>query len=183
MRIIALSGSPAAIPALNHLFMSDMLAALICPAADVSSEVAPLEVWAAGKGVPCWRVEQAGLETELTELIAETSPDLLLVYGFPYAVPAHLPESFVYGAWNVQFTLQPDHQGSVTIHQLAGSGADAPILQQSGLALLSSDYGGTPINQLSLVSVVMIQAALRTLNLPEPRPHRRFGASGFAVAS
>jgi hypothetical protein len=183
MRIIALSGSPASIPALNHLFTTDMLAALICPSSDVSSEVAPLEAWAAGKDLPCWRVEQAGLEKELTELIAETSPDLLLVYGFPYAIPAHLPELVPYGAWNVHFSLQPDQQGSVTIHQLSAAGDGAPLIQQNGLSLLPADFGGSPINQLSLVSVIMIQAALRNLNLPDRPRHGRFGTPGFAVAS
>lgn len=159
MRIIALSGSPAALPSLSHLMRARQLAALICPADNPGSETAPLESWAEREGLPCWKIEQHSIEQELSELIRETTPDLLLVYGFPHQLPRHLLQCVKYGAWNVHFSLQPGHKGTITIHQLAGE----QVLHQRNVSLMTNDEAGSPFQQLSLISVALLDTSIRSV--------------------
>ena len=162
MRIIALSGSPSSLPCLNYLLKSNFLTALICPVQSNGLEVAPLENWAMENGLPCWQTEQDSLEGDLAELIQETAPDLILVYAFPYKLPLHFLQNVKHGAWNVHFNLQANNRGSVIIHKLAEGTVNEKVLQQCTVSLLPSEIG-SPISQLSHVSVALLQDAIKTI--------------------
>jgi methionyl-tRNA formyltransferase len=163
MRIIALSSSPSSLPCLNYLLKSDFLTALICPTQSNGLDVVPLENWASENGLPCWQTEQDALEKDLAELIHETAPDLILVYAFPYKLPLHLMQQINHGAWNVHFSLQPTNRGTVIIHKLSEGLADEKILQQCTVSLLPSEIG-SPIDQLSHISVALLQDALMNID-------------------
>jgi methionyl-tRNA formyltransferase len=162
MRIIALSGSPSSLPCLNYLLKSDFLTALICPIQSNGLEVVLLEDWAMENGLPCWQIEQNDLEKDLAELIQEIAPDLILVYAFPYKLPLNLLRRVKHGAWNVHFSLQQNNRGSVIIHKLAEGGVNEKVLQQCTVSLLPSEIG-SPISQLSHISVALLQDAIRNI--------------------
>lgn len=162
MRIIALSGSPLALPTLDYLFNHNYLSALICPEDIVAAEVAPLQNWTAQKGVPCWQANQQTVEKELDELIRETKPDLIVVFGFPYTLPAHVLQDVVYGGWNIHFSLQQENKGVITIHQLVPEKGQQ-VLHQQSLSLLPEQDSGTALHQLSLLSVALLQASLEKI--------------------
>jgi methionyl-tRNA formyltransferase len=159
MRIIVLSGSPAALPSLRHLYRSDVISALICPEDTIASEVVPLQDWAADKEVPCWQINQQALEADLSELIRETNPDLFLVFGFPYTLPSSLLQPVKHGAWNVHFSLLQTNKGTITIHQLAEEKGEQVILRHN-LHLLNNEEAGSPLHQLSLLSVALLHTSL-----------------------
>jgi methionyl-tRNA formyltransferase len=163
MKVIALSGSKAAIPTLDHLLKTNHLSALICPSETTEWQIAPLQDWAANNGLPCWQAQQITIEKELSELIRETKPDLILVYGFPYALPQSLLQPLKYGAWNIHFSLHPDNKGSITIHQLVDSKSKEQILQQCNVSLLPAHEAGGYIDQMSLISVALLEASIETL--------------------
>ena len=165
MRIIALSGSPASLPALQLLHREGLLSAIICPLPAVGIETEPIEAWAKGQGIPCWQTDSQSLDIELSELIRETTIDLLLVYGFPCKVSNHLLQQVKYGGWNVHFSLHPQNKGSITIHQLADHAGQNKVLQQCDVNLLPIENAGTPIRQLSLLSVGLLQAALNQVTV------------------
>lgn len=142
---------------------SKHLSALICPEDSIATDVAPLERWAANRQLPCWQVGQNSLENELKELINETTPDLFLVYGFPYAIPGQLLRGVKYGGWNVHFSLQPDQHGSITIHQLAEDITGEKLIHQHQYPLLPFQEGGSAIDQLSHLSVMLLQASICTM--------------------
>jgi len=158
MRIIVLSGNPVALPSLQHLYRGDYISALICPEDTIASEVAPLQNWAIDNELPCWQVNQQSLESELSELINETTPDMVLIFGFPYTIPLQLLERLKYGAWNVHFSLQHANKGTITIHQLA-DGIGEQVLQQQNFNLLNTEEAGTPLYQLSLLSVALLHTS------------------------
>jgi methionyl-tRNA formyltransferase len=167
MRIIVLSGSPLALPALEHLFSYKYLSALICPEESIATEVAPLQNWASRKEVPCWQANQQTLEKDVTELIRETNPDLILVFGFPYSLPHQLLQDVKFGGWNVHFSLQQQNKGTITIHQLVQDKSEQ-VLQQLSLFLLPESQYGTALHQLSHLSVTLLNASLVKMGL-EPK--------------
>ena len=164
LRIIALSGHAAALPSLNHLLKDNHLAALICPSSASEPGVTSLENWAADRGLPCWQVEPGAIENDLAELIRETTPDLLIVYGFPYHLPLHLLQQVKHGAWNVNITIRPSDQGSIIIHQLAKGIAGDQVLHQCHVSLLPPGEAGSGIEQLSRLSMALLQSSIRDMN-------------------
>lgn len=159
MKIIALCGSPYALPTLRHFIKSGDLSALICPIDSIADDSAPLEEWAAENELPCWHVQMSSLENDLRELVQETAPDLVMVYGFPYALPFDVLKDIPYGCWNIHFSLQPNNYGGITIHQLMED-KGSQVLHQCNLSLLPEQQYGTSLHQLSLLSVELLQAAL-----------------------
>jgi len=166
MKIIVLSGSPSALPTLNYLFDFDHLSALICPANSVGTDIAPLEEWAAHKGVPCWQIEQRTIQKELSELIEETTPDLILLYGFPYTIPPQILKNVKHGGWNVHFSIQSLQKVSITIHQLV-EGLGGQVLHQCEMSLLPTEEAGSPMVQLSRLSVALLKSSLRNIQRPD----------------
>lgn len=158
MNIIVLSGSPLCLPLLRKLLVSGFLSALICPQENVASDCTPLHEWAVRNSVPCWDVTRQTQETELTELISETKPDLILVFGFPYSIPPSLLKDVKHGGWNVHFSLQPENQGTITIHQLKEGGEK--IVSQEKMTLVVNEETASPLYQLSLVSVTLLYRSL-----------------------
>lgn len=165
MRIIVLCGSTTALPGLNHLSRKNYLSALIYSQAGAPQWWLPLETWAAGNGLPCWQVGQDSLEDELSELVREINPDLVIAYNFPYTFPDHLAQPLKLGAWHIQLDLQEGDQGRVTIRQLGTTG-EATVLQQE-ILLLPAGKSGSAIEQLNLLSLVLLQTAIRSAgNIP-----------------
>jgi len=168
MRIIVLSGSPLALPVLNDLHQQKHLSALICPEDMIATEVAPLQEWAMNKEVPCWQTHPQNLEEELDELIRETKPKLVLVFGFPYTILPELLKPVLYGGWNIHFSLHPQNRGTITIHQLV-KGLGQQVLQQQNLALSSLAEAGTALQQLSVLSTALLHEALANIGYGKKR--------------
>lgn len=162
MNIIVLSGSPLSLPSLQHLSNINMLSVLLCPEESLATEITPLQQWAAGKEVPFWQVNQQGLEQDIVELCKETTPDLLLVFGFPYTLPVTLANTLKHGCWNVHFSLYPNDQGSITIHQLE-EGNEGQVIEQQNLTHDPDDQMSNPLERLSHLSVALLSRALAVL--------------------
>ena len=58
MKIIALSGCPAALPSLKYFYSKHQLSALLCPTESTGFESQELEKWARFREIPCWQVSQ-----------------------------------------------------------------------------------------------------------------------------
>jgi methionyl-tRNA formyltransferase len=159
MRIIVLSGSPLALPVLNDLHQQKNLSALICPEDMIATEVTPLQNWATTKGVPCWQTGPQNLDAELDELIRETKPRLVIVFGFPYTLAPELLKTVPYGGWNIHFSLQPENRGTITIHQLV-RGLGQQLLHQQNIALSPESDAGTALQQLSILSTALLHEVL-----------------------
>jgi methionyl-tRNA formyltransferase len=159
MRIIVFCGSTIALPSLNQLWEKDNLSALIYAQAGEPEWWLPLESWATECGLPCWPVEENSLENELSELVHEIRPELLLTYDFPYILPGYLTQQVKWGAWNVQMTLQAEDQGRVTIQRLNKANGE-PELQQL-VRLLPAAESGSALHQLNLLSLNLLQTSIR----------------------
>jgi methionyl-tRNA formyltransferase len=161
MRIIALSGCSASLPTMKYLFCKQYLTAMICPEDTAGTETVSLETWASFHELPCWQVAHPQLEAELSELIKEIQPDLVLVYGFPHSISSSCLKNVKHGGWNVHYSLHPDKEASITIHQLAEGKSYGQIVNQCRLALLPT--GTSAIDQLSKISVGLMQEAFEQL--------------------
>jgi methionyl-tRNA formyltransferase len=159
MRIIVLSGSPLSLPVLNDLHQQKHLSALICPEDMIATEVAPLQQWAGNKGVPCWQTSPGNVNAEVDELIRETKPELVIVFGFPYSLSTEILEKVCFGGWNIHFSIHAENRGTITIHQLV-RGLGEPLLHQRNLALSPESEAGTALQQLSILSTALLHEAL-----------------------
>jgi methionyl-tRNA formyltransferase len=169
MRIIVFCGSTIALPSLYQLWEKNNLSALIYAQVGEPEWWLPLESWAADCGLPCWPVEEHSLENELSELIHEIRPELLLTYDFPYTLPGYLTQQVRWGAWNVQLALQAEDQGYVTIQRLDKANGE-PGLQQV-VRLLPAEESGSALHQLNLLSLNLLQAFIRAAaNMPGKGP-------------
>lgn len=161
MRIIALSGCPAALPTLKYLFSKDHLSALLCPKESTGIESLELEKWAHFHEIPCWQVTQQQVDEDLKELIEEVKPDLIITYGFPFSINGELLKDVKRGGWNVHYSLQPNQFARITIHQLAFGNQYGEIINDCSLALLPTTSGLTSIEQLSSIAVTLLRDSLR----------------------
>ncbi|HEX2606508.1 MAG TPA: hypothetical protein VHK91_03975 [Flavisolibacter sp.] len=163
MKIIALSGTPAALPGLNQLIRTHQLCALLCPSQASGSETLPLQHWAEDRHIPCWLADAQEVVKDLTELISEIRPDLILIFGFPFQLSNNLWEAVRFGAWNVHFSLLPDQEGSITIHQLSPSEGLPQVISHFNLKLSDGIEEASPIEQLSQLTSGLLQTALSSL--------------------
>ncbi|RYY98296.1 MAG: hypothetical protein EOO11_08480 [Chitinophagaceae bacterium] len=179
MKIILLSATEAAMPSMDWLLRNGCLLTLLCPGGDEHPGTPLLEAWADAQGLPCWQVSSASVERELTELVRETAPDLVLLYGFPYRIAPALFDACACPAWNMHFGLEPLDEagrmkGTITLHEWKGAGEK--VLQQHRILLGRSE--ADPIARLSDLSVSLLAQALQGVGLK-----RITGPAGSGVAA
>lgn len=167
MRIIALSGCPAALPSLKYFYTKHHLSALLCPAELTGIESKVLEKWAHYCEIPCWQVTQQQVDSDLKELIDEVSPDLVITYGFPHSINGELLKNVNKGGWNVHYGLHSNQSASITIHQLAKGSQYGQVINHCTLGLLPTANGQSAIEQLSVVAVTLLRDSLRQFHSKE----------------
>lgn len=151
MKIIVLSGSAIALPLLQQLHTHRCISALICPQDTIAGDSAALLAWAAETGLPWFTTNAGAVEHDINELIQETLPDMLLTYGFPYALPLENMERTTFGSWNIHFALLPANEGTITIHQIA-YGIGEPLFQHHSRHRIATDKKETALQQLSAIA-------------------------------
>ncbi|WP_345253912.1 hypothetical protein [Flaviaesturariibacter amylovorans] len=182
MKIVLLSATSAAMPCMDWLLRQGCMLTLLCPPGgdQCSSDVEALQAWAEVQGIPCWQVDAGSVDAELSELIQETAPDLVLRYGFPLRITPSLIDRMPCRSWNVHFGFEslPDDtgrlRGTITLHEWKGAGEK--VLQQHRLLLGAGE--SDPIARLSELSVPVLAQALQDLN-----PQRRNGTAGPGIAA
>lgn len=112
--------------------------------------------------MPCWQVEHDEWNMQLSELIRETAPDLVLAFGFPATINPMLLEPVRHGGWNVHFSLLPAPlpgalEGCVYLHSWPGNqGSNMPIQRRSGIPIDSDQ----PFAQLGKEAAILLNEAL-----------------------
>lgn len=145
MKIIVFSTHLSCIPVLNHLGAQAWLKAVVSTD-KLKDHHLGVEYYCNNNDIHFFKVNRQDLLITLKKLFAEIQPDVVLMFGFSYRIPADLYEFPPLGFFNVHFSMLPAYQGpdplfwqikngetsgGVSIHKVdAGFDTGAVVMQQ-----------------------------------------------------
>lgn len=138
----------------------------------------PIEVNAQHLNVPFKRFLKDELLTELKNWLIESQPEVVLVFGCAYKIPAELLNIPKFGFYNIHFSLLPayrgkspvfwqikngDNVGGITIHQMTEDYDNGPMLVQQEIPVSPNDSFGLYNGRLALESIQLIAKGIKKL--------------------
>lgn len=133
--------------------------------------------------VPFKRFEKNELPTEFKTWLTEAQPDLVLVFGCGYKIPAGLLSIPKFGFYNIHFSMLPaykgrnpvfwqikngESKGGITIHKMAEDFDTGPILVQQELSIFPSENHGLMTSRFSGETIGLISRAIEKLEANMP---------------
>jgi methionyl-tRNA formyltransferase len=177
MKIVLLSTNICSAPALQFLAQSETVQAVVAPA-DINPFNQQLERVTGSLNIPFKRFPKNELATGFKQMLGLLQPDVVLVFAFPYKIPAGLFGIPKFGFYNVHFSLLPryrgrcpvfwqlkngDESGGISIHQVTEQFDDGPLLMQREIPVAPGSNHGIHWGRLSLESVQVIASAIEKL--------------------
>ena len=101
-----LTSGPFSIPCMHYLAGQKMLHSVVLPGTQNKNTV-PIELNAGHLNIPFKRFLKHELLSELKNWLTDARPDLVLVFGCGYKIPAELFAIPKFGFHNVHFSLLP----------------------------------------------------------------------------
>jgi len=165
MQLAVLISSVLGLPALHALAAQGAVAGVAVPRAPYApTEPDQLAQAAAELGLPVVRLEQASLATGLRDWLAALAPAAVLVFAFPWRVPAAVLALPPHGFLNFHFAALPGYRGpeplfwqirngethgAVTVHRMAATFDTGPVLLAEPVAIGPTDTHGLHRAQLA----------------------------------
>jgi|SRR6185503_4302194 len=177
MKIVLLSTNICSAPTLQFLARSETVQAVVAPA-EVNPFNQQLEQIAGGLNIPFARFFRRELATGFKDMLTNLRPDVVLVFAFPYKIPAELFGLPKFGFYNVHFSLLPryrgrcpafwqlkngDAAGGISIHQVTADFDSGPLLMQKEIEIAPGTSHGILWGRLSMESVPVISSAIEKL--------------------
>ena len=158
MHFAIILSSPLGLPALHALAAQGAVAGVAVPwLPQAPDETEPLAQAAAGLGLPVLRLERAGLAAALTGWLEALAPAAVLVFTFPWRVPAAVLALPPHGFLNFHFAALPGYRGpeplfwqlrngeaagAVTVHRMETDFDTGPVLLAEAVAIGPTDTHG-----------------------------------------
>lgn len=177
MKIILLTGGSYSIPAIHYLSGQKMLHSIAIPGTPDKNNI-PIELNAQHLNIPCKRFFKNELVTGFKDLLTEAQPDVVLVFGYGYKIPAELFSIPKFGFHNVHFSLLPAYRGKspvfwqikngetdggITIHQMTESFDSGAMLMQHQVTISHGETLGLLTTRLAMESIQVISKAIEKL--------------------
>jgi methionyl-tRNA formyltransferase len=178
LKILLLTGGLYSIPAIHHLSAQKMLHSIVIPGPPDKNNI-PIELNADHLQVPFKRFLKEEFKTGLKAWLTETQPDLVLVFGCGYKLPAELFGIPKFGFHNIHFSLLPAYRGNspvfwqlkngettsgVTIHQMTDQYDSGPMLAQQQVSVSPGETLGLLYARLAMETIALIGKAVDKLN-------------------
>jgi methionyl-tRNA formyltransferase len=195
MKIILLSNSICSIPALQFLGNQQMVKAVVSSPVITPGSL-QVEQCAKFLNIPFHHFLKKQLLTGFKDLLTELQPDLCLVFGYGFKIPAGLFTIPKFGFYNVHFSLLPAYrghspvfwqlkngetEGGITIHKIAQDFDTGPILIQKKTSIFLGESYGLYQGKLAMESVPLISEALDKIeHLPDEVLTDQDGIVSFA---
>jgi methionyl-tRNA formyltransferase len=182
VKIIFLSNATYSLPAIHFFNQKKMIEAVVS-AGKVNKHNFQVEQGATLLNVPFKRFEKNELPTEFKTWLTEAQPDLVLVFGCGYKIPAELLSIPKFGFYNIHFSLLPaykgrnpvfwqikngENKGGITIHKMAKDFDTGPILVQQELSIFPSESHGLLTSRFSGETIGLISRAIEKLETNAP---------------
>jgi methionyl-tRNA formyltransferase len=184
MQVALLLSSTLGLPALHALAAQGAVAGVAVPRlAQAPDEADQLAHAAASLGLPVVRLERAGLARALGEWVAALAPAAVLVFTFPWRVPAAVLALPPQGFLNVHFAALPGYRGpeplfwqlrngeaagAVTIHRMDADFDTGPVLLAEPVSIGPTDTHGLHRAQLAGRGAALALRLLASLRGEEP---------------
>lgn len=179
INIMVLCNNEMAIPAMQQLYMSGSLKAVMVPEKNRSLS-SLLTQMLTGTGVIVVTVKKNTLETTLRKLAAEKNITAAWLMTFAYIIPGSLLKLFPGGFINFHYGLLPQYRGAnpvlaqmlhgethggITVH-LVDEGIDTgPIVMQQKIPITDRDTFGIQLQQLGILGASMAMQLLQFYRL------------------
>jgi methionyl-tRNA formyltransferase len=177
VRIILLTGGLYSIPSMHYLSGQKMLHSVISLGKPDKNNV-PIEVNAQHLNLPFKRFLKDELVTGLKDWLIESQPEVVLVFGCGYKIPAELLNIPKFGFYNIHFSLLPAYRGKspvfwqlkngenvggITIHQMTEDYDSGGMLFQQEVPISPNDSFGLYNGRLGLESIQLIAKGIEKL--------------------
>nr|WP_255496185.1 formyltransferase family protein [Mucilaginibacter sp. FT3.2] len=138
----------------------------------------PVEVNAQHLNVPFKRFLRDELLTGFKNWLIESQPEVVLVFGCAYKLPAELLNIPKFGFYNIHFSLLPayrgkspvfwqikngENAGGITIHQMTEDYDNGPMLVQQEIPIEPNDTFGLYSGRLAMASTQLIAKGIEKL--------------------
>ncbi|GAA4393138.1 methionyl-tRNA formyltransferase [Hymenobacter koreensis] len=184
MQVALLLSSALGLPALHALAAQGAVAGVAVPRLPQAPEEADqLAQTAAGLGLPVVRLERAGLAAALTEWLTSLAPAAVLVFTFPWRVPAAVLALPPHGFLNFHFAALPGYRGpeplfwqlrngetagAVTVHRMDADFDTGPVFLAEAVPISAADTHGLHRAQLAGRSAAVALNLLASLRGEAP---------------
>lgn len=182
MKIAVLCNFPLGIPAIDYLIGKDNLVGLACPAIP-SDNFFRLQMIAQEKNLPFGIIEENNLDNTLQEWLSQCKPDLVLVFTFPYKIPAKILKIPKHGFYNFHTGLLPEYRGgdpifweifkgeshgAITVHKVTEEFDQGPIVHVEKLEIFGEDTYGQHVQKLALTNRKACEILVENFNTVKP---------------
>jgi methionyl-tRNA formyltransferase len=180
MRIALLTNSKLSVPAIGMLGSKNMLVSVGLPEANVTEDADHVRYTAASGQVPVTTFSRTGLRASLEQWLDDCRPDLVLVFTFPFKIPANLLDIPSKGFINFHFGVLPQYRGAdaifwqianrekeggVSVHQMNDRFDQGPLYLVHKVPLSMSDTYGSHLLNLSMAAIPAVEKLLAQLQL------------------
>lgn len=169
VNIMLLCNNEMALPAMQHLYFSGALKAVVVPEENVNLFL-QLQQILTGTGITLTQVNKKNLRINITDLILEKQIFSVWIMTFPYIIPGSLlkllPDRFI----NFHYGILPKYRGpnpilaqmlndetesGISIHVLDENIDTGPIILQQMISIEDNDTFGLQLKKLSMLGASM----------------------------
>lgn len=182
MRILALCNSDwLALPAINQLHQQGVLAGVLIPAKSAGVLLPSIKKLGISEQV-IFKTDKKDLEQRLGSVIQTLTPDVVMVFTFPWKIPAtllNLPEK---GFINFHFGLLPAYKGTdpvfwqlkngetnggISVHVMTDEVDEGPLLMVQPMPVIPGETYGIHCQRLGILAGQVMEKVFNVLNNPE----------------
>lgn len=171
MKIAVLSNSQMAVPAIASLAQHHGVSALGI-SGSVKYPDTDLPALAGHFHIPVTEFTRQNFATQINFWLEKIKPDLLLVFTFPYRIPAQSLSIPALGCYNFHFALLPEFRGpqpifwqiktgqkygGITVHKMDSEFDTGPILLRERIPISSETTYGQHCSELAKLAVSTLQ--------------------------
>ena len=175
VNIMILCNNEMAIPAMQQVYMSGSLKAVVIPEKDVSSFLL-LKQMLTGTGISLVTVNKKTLEPVLKKTAAEKNITAAWIMTFSYIIPKSLLNLLPGGFINFHYGLLPQYRGvnpvlaqmlagekesGITVHVVDENIDTGPVVMQQKIPIDDRDTFGMQLQKLGILGAAMVQPLLR----------------------
>ncbi|RYZ31188.1 MAG: hypothetical protein EOP49_39425 [Sphingobacteriales bacterium] len=184
MKIAILCNDKLAIPAVSQLAAARIVSAVAMPVMSLEARQVLQQV-CAQHGVPFYDLTKESLEANLSEMLLQHRPDLVLVKTFPWKIPHSLLSIPRYGFVNFHYAPLPQWAGAnplfwmirngateagLSVHQMTEAIDCGPLLMQHRFPMEGSITYGMLATRLAMLGAQLTPVFLQQLLSGQCRP-------------
>lgn len=170
MKIIIFSNHLSSVPIIDYFNTQGLLKAVVSTD-KLKAQHTEIENFCNKSNISFFKVNRHELLTTIKQLFADIQPDIVIMFGFSYRIPADLYEFPIFGFFNVHFSMLPAYQGpdplfwqmkngetsgGVSIHKVDSGFDTGAVVLQEPLPFIPGETWGIADGRHSAVAVNMV---------------------------